>query len=250
MFDIHNHLLAGIDDGAADINESLALLALAEQQGITHLVNTPHIIPGRFDNDVASISQASRVLADALATSSLSIKLAVAAEVRISPEILGWVKTQSLPFIGYWHNKPALLLELPGNQLPHGSDKLVGWLVSQGIQPILAHPERHAFFHTQPSKLQPFIRLGCLFQITAGSVLGDFGQAAQAFAHRLLIEDKVHFMASDAHNTLYRPPKLADAFSVLLNDTRFDVSRLQIKHNSRVLTESLFNSSPLPFTDN
>lgn len=248
MFDIHNHLLPGIDDGAESIHDSLELLALAQKQGITHLVNTPHIHPGRFDNDVDSISKASHLLSEGLAKTSLTIRLAVAAEVRICPEILAWVKTQTIPFIGLWQNKPALLLELPGNQLPVGSDKLVSWLVHQGIQPILAHPERHAFFFSQPSKLQPFIRLGCLFQITAGSVLGDFGESPQAFAMQLLKEGHADFIASDAHNVLYRPPKLAEAFALLAQDDSLDLTRVKLKHNSRELTHDLFTSHPAPIT--
>ncbi|UQB43375.1 hypothetical protein JX580_05820 [Thiomicrospira microaerophila] len=248
MFDIHNHLLPGIDDGAANINESLELLELAQQQGISHLVNTPHIHPGRFDNDLNSITKASQLLSAALEQSQLTIQLAVAAEVRICPEILTWVKTQTLPFIGQWQDKPALLLELPTNQLPVGSDKLVGWLVQQGIQPILAHPERHAFFYNQPSRLQPFIRLGCLFQITAGSVLGDFGSAPQDFAMQLLREQQVDFIASDAHNQRFRPPKLADAFNFLAQDASFDLTRVTLKHNQRELTQSLFKLTPLPST--
>lgn len=79
--------------------------------------------------------------------------------------------------------------------------------------------------------------------------MGDFGQAPQDFALRLLKEDKVQFMASDAHNNLYRPPKLADAFSFLSKSSVYDLLKMKLRHNSRVLTESLFKFNPFPFTD-
>ncbi|MCE2595109.1 hypothetical protein K6Y31_09790 [Motilimonas cestriensis] len=208
MIDLHCHILPGIDDGAANVATSLAMLAMAKQDGITHSVMTPHIEPGRFDNDIASIKAA----ADKLTQESNHFSFSLAAEVRLDPQIMIWAKQGQLPFIGQYQGKSVLLLEFPHAHIPPGSDNLTAWLLSNNILPMIAHPERNRAIWDQPSKLQPFINQGCLMQITAGSLLGVFGERSLARAKALLLEGTASVIASDAHNLSNRPPVLSGAY--------------------------------------
>ena len=120
MIDLHCHILPGIDDGAQNLEESLALLKAAADSGITHVVCTPHIQFGRFDNSIETISECFESLVQQCRAAEIDIQMAWAAEVRISPEIMILHKQNKLPFLGTWEDKNVLLLELPHSHVPAG----------------------------------------------------------------------------------------------------------------------------------
>lgn len=209
MIDLHSHLLPGIDDGAADLDEAVALARMAVDDGITHVLCTPHIQPGRFDNDLASIETALHGLCSELTLRGIPLQVRAAAEVHFGLEVMDGIAREQLPFVGEWDGKPALLLELPHGLIPHGADRLTRWLLQKGVVPMLAHPERNRGFIATPRRLQTFIDQGCLLQLTAGSLDGRFGESAREFAESLLMEGRVTVLATDAHNAAHRPPILS-----------------------------------------
>ncbi len=210
MIDLHNHLLPGIDDGAPDLDTALELARLAVAEGITHLVCTPHIHPGRYDNDLASIAAARQRLVAGLQEAGIPLQVAAAAEVRYSTELMQGIEQDSLPFLGRWHGKRVLLLELPHGEVPFGAERLTEWLLQHDVMPMIAHPERNKGVMQCPRKLKPFIEQGCLLQVTAGAVAGHFGEPARLIANALLELGLVTILASDAHNVRHRPPVLSE----------------------------------------
>ncbi|MAM69592.1 MAG: capsular biosynthesis protein [Gammaproteobacteria bacterium] len=208
MIDLHCHLLPGIDDGPDTLEQALELARIAVANGITHSVLTPHIHPGRYENDAASIQAELKTFRAALEAENIPLQLGFAGEVRLSAEIPMMIEQGQIPFYGELDGYHVFLLELPHSHVPPGSDKLVEWLLQRNIRPMIAHPERNKDIMRKPDKIQPFIELDCLFQLTAGSVAGDFGEAAQNTARLILETGKVSVLASDAHNALYRPPRL------------------------------------------
>lgn len=208
MIDLHNHLIPAIDDGPADMPSALAMARLAVANGISHMVCTPHIHPGRYDNDAASIRRACAEFAAALAEAGIPLRVSAAAEVRFGDELLSGVFDGSIPFLGEWRGRQVLLLEFPHGGLPFAAERLTQWLLDNNIMPLLAHPERNKGLLLQPSKLKPFIEQGCLLQLTAGSLAGQFGEPVRRLAHALLEQGLVSIIASDAHNLQHRPPAL------------------------------------------
>lgn len=208
MIDLHCHLLPGIDDGPATIEESLALAKLAIANGITGAVVTPHIHIGRYDNTLHSIGVAFQRFKAELERQSIPLQLGMAAEVRIGFEMFQLVSNGQLPFLGVLDNNKVLLVEFPHSHIPPGSDKLMVWLLDQGICPMIAHPERNKTIIREPQRIVPFVEMGCHLQVTAGSVAGDFGQFAQECAFQMLQNRWVTILASDAHNIKSRPPAL------------------------------------------
>ncbi len=89
MIDLHSHILPGIDDGAADLEDSLEMLTLAVDQGVKIQVLTPHIHVGRYTNDLDSIRTAFDAFHERARAQKLPIELRLAAEIRIGPEIVG-----------------------------------------------------------------------------------------------------------------------------------------------------------------
>lgn len=223
MIDLHNHLLPGIDDGAPDLETALQLARVAVQDGITHLVCTPHIHPGRYDNTPNSIAAARQQFADGLREAGIPLQIASAAEVRFGMELMVGIAQNAIPFLGEWQGKQVLLLEFPHGEIPFGAERLVSWLLQRNIVPMIAHPERNKGIMRTPSKLKPFLEQGCLLQVTAAAVAGHFGEAAQTIAHNLLEQGVVTILASDAHNLQHRPPRLAEGMehaARLVGDTQ------------------------------
>ncbi|WP_428820449.1 tyrosine-protein phosphatase [Microbulbifer sp. MCCC 1A16149] len=208
MIDLHCHILPGIDDGARDLDQSLVLARAAVADGITHTVATPHIHTGRFPNNLISITRAYRELCAALKAASIPLKLGMAAEIRLSEEILNMVLLNQVPYLGKWEGEKVLLLELPHSHIPPGTEQLIRWLRKQKVRPMIAHPERNKDVIRDFNKVMPLVREGCLFQVTAGAVAGHFGEPAQERAIQLLEHDLVTILATDAHHEVRRPPVL------------------------------------------
>lgn len=213
MIDLHAHLLPGIDDGAEDMTTALALAKLAVEHGTTHMVCTPHMHAGRYENTAASIAQALQGFRAALEEAGIPLQVAAAAEVRFDMEIMRWQAQGQLPLLGHWQDKDVLLLEFPHGDIPFGAERLTQWLISRNIMPLIAHPERNKGVMRSPSRLKAFIDQGCLLQVTAGSLAARFGERAQALAEDLLREGVVTVIASDAHNLQHRPPLMDEGFS-------------------------------------
>ena len=208
MIDIHCHLLPGIDDGPERLDESLEMARLAVANGITEAVVTPHIHAGRYDNTRESVREATRRFQNCLQFLGIALRLRMAAEIRIGPELMGMVEAQQVPWLGSLDGYRLVLLEMPHSHIPPGSDKLVRWCLARRIRPVIPHPERNKDVLRNIEKITPFVQLGCLLQVTAGAVAGEFGPQAEQRAGQLLERGWVSFLASDAHNTRYRIPDL------------------------------------------
>ena len=163
---------------------------------------------GRYDNQAANIRRAAQAFQQTLDAEGIALKILAAAEVRLDHEILTWVAAEQIPFLGQWQGERVMLLELPHSHVPVGADKLVAWLRKQNIRPMIAHPERNKDILRSVDKLQPFVQMGCLLQVTAGAVAGGFGEYARLRAVDLLEKGWVTVLASDAHNMEARPPEL------------------------------------------
>lgn len=205
MIDLHSHILPGIDDGAKTLEDAVALARHSHETGVSHMVCTPHIHQGVYDNNLATITPAYTQLVAALKEQQIPLKLAISCEVRVTPDILIWVTAASLPFIGEWKGNKALLLELPHSHIPPGIENLVRWLLKNNVQPIIPHPERNRDIIADYNRIHILQRIGCLFQVTAGAFTGRFNEQVQLVAERLLADKLITYVASDMHSLLRRP---------------------------------------------
>lgn len=208
MIDLHCHLLPGIDDGPESLDEAIALAAHAVKSGITYAVVTPHVHIGRYENDLPSIRRDLAKFQAELDSLKISLKLGLGGEVRLGAEIMDLIAESRIPFLGERDGYKILLLEFPHSHIPVGADKFVDWLLKNRIRPLIAHPERNRQIMDEVNKLTPFVTMGCMLQVTAGSVEGRFGEHARQRAVDLLRRGWVSVLASDAHNLEHRPPEL------------------------------------------
>lgn len=211
MIDIHCHLLPGIDDGPATLEDALALARALVQDGITHVVATPHVYPGLYNNKRSNIAPVATVFAAELQRAQLPLHLSVAGELRLTPEVLDLMLEGELPTIGQHQGKRTVLLEMPDGQVPMGAERFVAQLLQQGYLPIIVHPERNKGVMENIDRLKPLVDMGCPVQVTAASLVGGFGSRAQDTALDLLDEGWVSVVATDAHNLGGRRPRLREA---------------------------------------
>ena len=214
MIDLHSHILPGIDDGARSLDIALEMAEQAVSCGISHMVCTPHIHRGYFDNSQSSIEAAFQSFNEHVKRESIPLSLSFAAEVRVNELIPIWHKKGELPFLGKYDGKNVLLLEMPHSHIPQGLDVLIKWLLRNNIQPLIAHPERNRELIAENDKFNWLQRQGCLFQATAGAFVGRFGERVEEFAFRLLEKGAFHVVASDTHDLIRRPNDMQAALEV------------------------------------
>ena len=241
MIDLHNHLLPGIDDGAKTVEDSIELLKIAAEDGITRMVMTPHIEPGRYNNDTQTIRESFNRLTNELKDVSIGIEIAMASEVHLDPAILPMIDNDQIPFLGEENGYTIMLLELPHGQIPPGTEQFINHLIKNNIRPIIAHPERNREIMDDISKLKRLKGIGCLTQITSSSLTGTFGVNIQRTAIRMLNQGDVDIIASDAHDSHYRPPTLSTARAFAESLVGKDKALELVNDRPRSISSSKFN---------
>lgn len=213
MIDIHAHILPGIDDGPANMGEALALIAAAADNGIDTVVATPHMLDGIYNATRAEIFAALAELNDAAHEHGLPVTILAGADVHAEAEVPELLRQGDLVTVA--DRGKHLMLELPPDVVPRELDQLLFGMQLQGVRPIVSHPERNRVIQDDPNELMSLVQAGALMQITAGSVLGDFGRRVRSCAETLLARRMVHFVATDMHDLRGRKPKLAEAETCL-----------------------------------
>jgi protein-tyrosine phosphatase len=212
LIDLHSHLLPGIDDGAKDLVTSLAMARVAVADGITTIACTPHILPGVYNNSGPAIRQAVARLAESIAKAGIPITLVTGADVHIAPDLDVQLRDGRALTL---NNSRYLLLEPPHHVLPPRLEDLIFELQAAGYVPILTHPERLSWVEGRYDLIRRLVSSSVLMQITAGSVMGRFGRGPLYWAERMLDEGLCHLLATDAHNTEQRAPRMAEARDVV-----------------------------------
>ncbi len=212
MIDLHCHILPGIDDGAPDLDVSLAMARMAVDDGISTVACTPHIMPGVYNNVGANIRVLVKGLQAALYSEEIPLALVSGADAHMDPSLLAGLRSGAVPTVG---GSRYFLFEPPHHVAPPRLDEFAFQLVTAGYIPILTHPERLSWIDAHFDIIQRLSGSGVLMQLTAGSVLGKFGRRPRYWAERILDEGMADLLASDAHNVGGRPPQMAAARDVV-----------------------------------
>src|SRR5262252_1838998 len=206
MIDLHCHILPGMDDGAGDITVSIEMAKLCVADGVTVVACTPHILPGLYHNSGPQIRDAALVLQQALDRKGIPLQLVTGADVHMVPDFVAGLRAGRLLSLA---DSRYVLVEPPHHVAPVRLEQFFFDLVAAGYVPVLTHPERLSWIESQYAAIQRLVRGGVWMQVTAGSLTGSFGRTAQYWANRMLDEGCVHILASDAHDTKRRPPRLS-----------------------------------------
>jgi len=210
MIDLHTHILPGLDDGAQSIEQSLAMAKMAVEDGIEKIVATPHIFRGNYvykDENIAIIEEKRRQLVQCLEENNINLKVYGGAEVHISHNLLDEIiKHRNILVI---NRSSYMFVEFPAEHVFSGVKNLFFDLMSEGITPIIAHPERNSVFIRNPELLYELVQMGGFSQANSGSFYGIYGTRTQEAAFHFLELRLIHFIASDCHNARYIVPNLS-----------------------------------------
>jgi protein-tyrosine phosphatase len=206
MIDLHTHLLPDWDDGARDWVEMYKMAKVALKDGVTKIVLTPHIFRLTKHGDNPELLSAMFDLFKEKAA-RFEITFYRGAEVFIHPEIIENIRKLQL----FIEGTDYVFVEFPADHVVSGVRDLFYKMMLEGLIPIISHPERNAVFAARPELLFDLINMGALAQVTAKSILGDFGAETRDVAKVFLENNLVHVIASDAHDSEKRPPLLSEA---------------------------------------
>lgn len=231
MIDIHCHILPGLDDGAASMEISLQMAEMAIADGITHVIATPHANSiYAFDPQIARLSK------DELqARLGTRLTISTGCDFHLSFENLAALRQEPREFT--LNQTSYLLVEFDDFAIPSTVEQTLHDLQLLGLTPIVTHPERNSLIRSQWDRLWNWMRQGCLVQVTAQSLTGNFGKRAQEAAELLLDADAIHFVASDAHDVASRPLRLKPAFELLTEQKGEEIARALLVKNPRAVYE-------------
>src|SRR3954447_14470834 len=177
MVDIHCHILPGIDDGAPDLEASLAMARRAVEDGIDTIVATPH---WPFEQDPTPAARIIELMAEVQAeldAAQIPLRLIAGHECVITPELPDELAHGTA--LAFGGKVRYTLLETPYHHLPFYLRDIVFQVQSRGFATVIAHPERNPIIQNDPDQLIEYVRSGCLVQVTAGSLTGQWGPASK-----------------------------------------------------------------------
>ena len=210
MIDIHCHILPGLDDGAKSLNEAVEMARIAEAEGIEKIVATPHLFRGNYEyEDLSIIEDKRKELNSVLEANSIQVEILEGAEVHISHNLIDEIRKNRSHLV--LHKSSYMSVEFPANHVYSGIKELFFELMSEGITPIIAHPERNSVFIRNPSLLYELIQMGGLAQANSYSFSGIYGRDIKETVFRLLELNLIHFVGSDGHNKRSLAPRLMEA---------------------------------------
>lgn len=210
---MHSHILPGLDDGAADWEQALAMARAAADDGITEMVCTPHWVPGKYDNDAERVLPRFAEFKARLSAEQIPLKVHSGAELRIDTTLLPRLQAGEILTIN--NGSGYILLELPDESLPSNLEDFFWQLQLGGYRPILSHVERNPIIKDNPRLLFDWVEKGILTQISAASLQPDFPEEVQAFSLFLMEHRLAHMLVTDAHGLRLRRPELSEAFNVV-----------------------------------
>lgn len=237
MIDIHTHILYGLDDGAETFDTSVAMARLAQETGTTDIVATPHAnISYRYEPDLID----SRIQ-DLRRSVGEKIRIHRGCDFHLSLQNIQAAIQEPQQFsingLGY------LLVEFPDVSAVQGIDHIFETLREAGLTPIVTHPERNSYLAADLKRLSQWVEQGIYLQLTAQGITGDvFGPEIARWCDQALKMGLVHFVASDAHDSRVRTPRLDQAKAHIEENFGEDYADLLFETHPRAAIEGL----PLP----
>lgn len=236
MIDMHAHILPGIDDGSPDMEQSLAMAALAVEGGTRHLVATPHSNQaGRFENYASDgrLGRLFRSFRRELDRADIPLTVSLGMEIFASDDMYEKIRDHRL--IGL-NGSRYYLVEFHFDEDPLTIHRHLMTIFRAGGVPLIAHPERYFCVQDTPALIYEWLQMGCLAQINKGSLFGRFGRDAMRTADTLLFNGLVSCIGSDAHSPYQRTTHMRDTELYLREHLGPEIAHLLTEENpTRIL---------------
>lgn len=249
LVDCHCHLLPDIDDGAIDTEMMIAMAKVAVKAGTKSIIVTPHHGNGVFSNSKKQVFSVLSEIQKILKKSKIDLQLYPGSELHLTPELITELKQNTV--LTYADQGKAVLIELPKQNIPIGTEMILNQIIEMGITPVIAHPERNGELLQSPTKYEQWVGWGCKGQLTGMSVDGRFGKLIQKVSNRWLQGGYIHFVASDAHRPKGRNPDLAITYEYVQHRYGSSVAKCLMHTNpNNLITGSEIKTCRIENTDN
>ncbi len=196
-YDLHLHVLPGVDDGARTVEAGVEMLRGLHDLGYRHFVATPHCDDQRWPNDQATLVEAHRRLLEAIDGCGLEVEVLLGAEYTYGPRFHAHVTEKRAMTLA---SSRYLLVELPEAFMPATMPQTLFDVGGHGYYPVLAHPERCKPFHDDVSRLADLANGRALVQVSFRSLAGTFGRTIKKTAWRLVTDEIADLVATDCHD--------------------------------------------------
>jgi protein-tyrosine phosphatase len=196
VIDLHMHILPGVDDGARTMHDAIAMAEAAVADGVRVVAATPHV-RGDYPTSAERMASGLAELRAELRTAGVLIEVLPGAEIAL--DRLPLLSGEERERLGLGGNPRCLLLEFAYYGWPLALPAIVVDLRSQGVLPVLAHPERNGDVQAGPERLRPIVTAGALVQVTAAAIDGRLGRRSRDTALELVERGLAHLIASDGH---------------------------------------------------
>lgn len=242
LIGIHSHILPGIDDGAVDEQASIDMARVAVEEGITHIVASPHHKNLTYENYCNEIRMKVTLLNDLFTSKNLDLTVIPGQEVRIYGDILKDLAQGEIQTI---NDSKYLLIEFSSDAGSHYASQIFYDMKMEGIQPIIVHPERNRELLNNPEKVYDFVRNGALTQVTTAAVVGKFGGKIATFSEQLIQANLTHLIASDAHNTTTRGFIMQETFDYIQNNINIEKAYMFMENSQLVIdNQNVYRDKP------
>ena len=193
--DMHSHLIPGIDDGAEDMDQTIAMLAKFESLGYKKVVTTPHIMTDSFPNNPEIILSGLEKVKNEIKKVGIEIEIEAAAEYYFDETLMPKIKNKELLTFG----DNYVLVEFAFHSPPQFLDQLFFELKTHGYRPVIAHFERYLYYLGKIDKAEKWRSEGINIQINLNSLFGQYGPEVQKQVEKLIDEGKFDFVGTDCH---------------------------------------------------
>jgi protein-tyrosine phosphatase len=225
VIDIHCHVLPEVDDGPKSWDVDEAMCRMAAEDGIEHIVATPHS-NDRYFYDREYLTGVLNELKQRVGSKP---QLTLGCDFHLSfDNMQAALRTPERYCIG---DSRYLLVEFSNFNIPPQVDHWFTDVIERGITPILTHPERNPILQHEPKRVLQWKELGCAVQLTGSVFTGAWGARARQIADWLMKQDAVHFLSSDGHDLLRRPPTLSEARKALAGEYGEERARALVETN-------------------
>lgn len=211
--DMHSHLVPGIDDGAQTVEDSVALVERLMEMGYRGAVTTPHVKFDHYPNTTETINTGLLVLQQTLKERNINFPIRAAAEYYIDDHFMEQLDTE--PLLTVTDNQ--VLVELSFMMEPVGLHDILFKIQTRGYRPILAHPERYAYYHETPHVYEELRDRGCILQLNINALTGYYGRSVKHVAEDMLKKGLYEYCGSDMHHI-----KHADVLQSVLRSSNMD----------------------------
>ena len=195
--DIHSHLLPGIDDGAKDLNYSIELILKMRSYGIKNFITTPHVLGNVYPNSSETIKNKLEEVKKELQNRNITdITIRAAAEYMMDEQFSKRLAKDDILTL----NDHLILVEMSYFNAPINLYEILFDIQLKGYKPVLAHPERYNFYHSDFNNYYKLKNAGCLFQLNLLSLTEQYGKHVQKTSYKLLKEGIYDFVGSDTHH--------------------------------------------------